>query len=373
MICAKCKIELPEGAKFCYMCGKKQTETSVTKKRSRGNGEGSAYKLPNGKWRAEVVLGWQDGKKIVKTKSGFATKKEALAYIPELRNTPIKSSPNITFAALYDLWSASHYARVSKDTENGYKASYKHCKPLYLLKFADLKTADLQAVVDGATYEKKVEGKWTAVPSGWKSKKEIKNLLAMLYGYALENDYCSKDYAEFIKLPPKPKSTKAAFNDIEISKLWRDYKNGSEFTGYMLIMIYTGMRFGELAKLTKDSVHLDNRYIIGGIKTDAGINREIPICEKIYPIVAKIYERTSEKLLDMHEKVFYNNFYVTLERLGIRKLSPHACRHTFATMMANANIQPAIITATAGHEDYSTTLQYTHIPLEEKLKAVNSL
>lgn len=341
--------------------------------KKRGNGEGSAYKLPNGKWRAEVVLGWQDGKKIAKTKSGFRNKKEALAYIPQLRTAPIKSNPNITLSALYELWSASHFKRISKDTENGYKASYKHLQSLYLLKFAELKTADLQAVVDNASYEKKVAGKWTTVPSGWKSKKEIKNLLSMLYSYAIENDYCDKNYATFVKLPPKPKSTKEAFSNDEIAKLWEDYASGSDFTGYMLFMIYTGMRFGELAKLTKDSVCLDQRYIIGGIKTDAGTDRQIPIANKIYPIVKAVCDRAECKLLDMHEKVFYSNFYATLQRLEIKRLTPHACRHTFATMMANANIQPAIITATAGHEDYSTTLQYTHIPLAEKLKAVNSL
>ena len=75
----------------------------------------------------------------------------------------------------------------------------------------------------------------------------------------------------------------------------------------------------------------------------------------------------------MHEKVFYNSYYVALVRAGVRRLNPHCCRHTFATLRAQAGIQPAVITETAGHEGYSTTMGYTHIQLSEKLKAVNSL
>ena len=75
----------------------------------------------------------------------------------------------------------------------------------------------------------------------------------------------------------------------------------------------------------------------------------------------------------MHEKVFYNLYYAVIEQLGIRKLNPHCCRHTFFTLMADAGVQPAVITETGGYEDYSTTMQYTHIKLEKKLEAVNRL
>ena len=34
-------------------------------------------------------------------------------------------------------------------------------------------------------------------------------------------------------------------------------------------------------------------------------------------------------------------------------------------------VAPAVITAILGHEDYSTTLGYTHISLDEKLAGVN--
>ena len=42
--CTKCKAELPDGALFCPMCGKKQT-ADQRKHRKRANGSGTIYKM----------------------------------------------------------------------------------------------------------------------------------------------------------------------------------------------------------------------------------------------------------------------------------------------------------------------------------------
>ena len=367
MICPRCKNEIPDKSKYCNMCGRKLVREQ--NRRTRGNGEGTVYQLPNGKWRAEVTLGWISGKRNVKTKSGFKTKKEALAALETLRQSPIATNDKIKFHEIYDLWSGQHYKNISKSTADGYRKAYQYAEPLHFYPFSHIKTADLQKVIDDAKYEKGKE----IYPAGYRVKSNIQSLFTNLYKYAIENDYVQKNYAEFVKLPPKPKSKKDAFTQQEIDALWRDYEAGNEFTGYILIMIYTGLRYGEISTIKKENIHLQERYMVGGIKTEAGIDREIPIADFLFPIIAKFYLAGNKKILEMHEKVFYNTFYETLERVGIRKLNPHCCRHTFATLMANKGIQPAIITETAGHEDYSTTLQYTHISLAEKLKAVNSL
>ena len=56
MNCRKCRKEIPDGAVYCQHCGVKQSVDRLPK--SRGNGQGSAYKLPNGTWRAAVCLGY---------------------------------------------------------------------------------------------------------------------------------------------------------------------------------------------------------------------------------------------------------------------------------------------------------------------------
>lgn len=334
----------------------------------RSNGQGTVFKRGN-TWTAQITLWTVDAagkkKRSYKTKGGFKLKRDALSYIGELKDAKTQNA-SITFNAMYVAWSTEHYKKIFKDAENGYRAAYAKCGGIYFKQFSELKAADLQEVVDSA---KSLDGKELSR----RSKADIKSLFNNLYTYAMKNDYCEKNYAKFVELPKKSKSKKDAFTKDEIDKLWKDYDSGNDFTGYILIMIYTGMRYGEISTIKKENIHLKERYMIGGIKTDAGIDREIPISEKIFPIVQKFYSRNEKKLLEMNEKVFYNSYYVATEKVGIRRLNPHCCRHTFFTLMSYAGVQPAVITETGGHEDYSTTMQYTHIKLDEKLEAVNRL
>jgi integrase len=359
MFCRKCHKEISD-TPYCQYCGSCQKKPSKKpSKRSRMNGEGTAYQLPNGKWRAEATVGWRevDGKKkrIVVTKSGFKYKREALAALAEISKKE-EHLPSYTFKQIYDKWSAVHFKTISNDSKYCYTSAYNHSSRLYNTLFRAIKTKELQDAVDSCK-------------AGWRTKKNMKTLYSLIYDYAMANDCCDKNYAKYIKLPPKPESTKDSFTGEEIKKIWQIYENGHRFAGYILIMIYTGMRYGELTTIQAKNVY--QNYMIGGIKTEAGKNRIIPLADKIIPIVSDLCG--SEKLIDMPEKKFYSEYYDTLARAGIRKLSPHSCRHTCATALAEAGVQPAIISQILGHTDYSTTMQYTHIQLSPMLEAVNQL
>lgn len=360
MICKKCKQEIPDGSIYCNHCGRKQISESKKGKKIRGNGQGSVFKLPNGTYRAVVTLGYFDGKRIQKTKSGFKSKKDALEYIPILRHD-YEEKKHIKFVELFTMWKDTHYKTIGKSKQSSYNTAYKRCEPLYFRDVATIKLHDMQEIVDQC-------------PGGYYPKQDIKVLMNHMFRYAKINEYCSVNYAEYIKLPPLDKSKKVAFNQQEIDGLWKDYENGHDFSGYILIMIYTGMRYGEISTILKENIYLDKQYMVGGIKTDAGKNRQIPIADKILPLVTKFYNKNSKKLLEMPEKKFYEEFKAAMERINARPiLTPHCCRHTFSTMMAENGVQPAIIKETAGHANYSTTLGYTHIPLNSKLDAVNKL
>lgn len=349
------------------------------KPKTRGNGQGTAYKLPNGKWRAEVTLGYETikdeetgkerKKRICKTKSGFKTKRDALAYIGQLRADAMEVNPRIQFRELYDKWSDTHFQTITKDTQNCYAAAYAHSKSLHYQVFADIKTQDLQAAIDECEL-------------GRRTKQNMKALWTCMYNYAIANDYISKNYAQFVKLPKKEESKKDAFTAEERDKLWKYYESGHDFAGYILIMIYTGMRYGEISKVLKADIHIKEQYLIGGIKTEAGKDRVIPLCKKILPVIKRltttdienVCSAKSEKLLDMSEKKYYCRVADALKGAGVRILPPHCCRHTTATALAEAGVQPAIIKAILGHTDYSTTMQYTHVQkLPEMLEAINKI
>lgn len=152
MKCKKCDKEISDDSIFCSFCGKKQITASLPRKpKVRGNGQGTVYKLPNNKWRAEITLGYkEDGTRIPKVKGGFKTKKDALEYLPTLRGTP-KEPKKINFKSLYDKWHPTH--RAGKSTLDGYKFAMKYFEPLWYVNILDIDIDDLQECVDDCPKE----------------------------------------------------------------------------------------------------------------------------------------------------------------------------------------------------------------------------
>lgn len=91
---------------------------------------------------------------------------------------------------------------------------------------------------------------------------------------------------------PKTQKRKETFTDAEISKLEAD---GSDTAKIILMLIYTGMRIGELFSLPAKDYHKD--YVVGGEKTEAGRNRIIPIRPEGIPYFAYFANKATGPLL----------------------------------------------------------------------------
>ena len=146
----------------------------------------------------------------------------------------------------------------------------------------------------------------------------------------------------------------------------------------ILIMIYTGLRIGELLLIKTADVDVANRTMKGGLKTAAGKNRIIPINKKILPFVAKRQAEGHEFLVVNYEnkQMKYWNYYeenwkIIMEQLGLEH-KPHDCRHTFATLMDNAGANKVSIKRIMGHASKDITDRiYTHKDIEELMKAID--
>ena len=108
-----------------------------------------------------------------------------------------------------------------------------------------------------------------------------------------------------------------------------------------LMLIYTGMRIGEMFSLPLSGYH--ETYVIGGEKTEAGRNRIIPIRPEGRAYFAEIAARADGDLLisgydgqKVAENFRKRDYYPMLEQLGIEKKPPHATRHTFASWAVSA-------------------------------------
>lgn len=363
MLCKKCRSEVNDSYKFCPFCGSSLTTTRKANPKSRANGTGSVYKLPNGKYKAEVTIAYyeQDGKlhRRKRTKT-FVKKKDAIAYLPILK-VQQEVQKRITLFELQKIYTGTKaYDKLSKSQKDKLGYAWKRLEPLYDYNIATLTIDDMQRTIDEAVK--------TYYPA-----RDMKVMLSHLYDIAIKREYVQYNKTEYIELPELSKSKRDAFTSDEINTLWEAYDSGNTFVAYILIMIYAGLRFGELATIKKENVHLDEHYAIGGIKTEAGIDREIAFADKIMPVVTELYNSSTDRLLSIGENSFYDKYHECINSLGIRDLPPHCCRHTYFTRLAVEGVQPAVITESGGHKDLSTTMQYIHIPLEAKLAAVNKI
>ncbi len=367
--CIKCGADLPQGALYCPMCGKKQTaQTNPEKKRtgrSRPNGTGSVYR--RGKtWECAIVLGYviqPDGKRkaIRPTKGGFKTKKEAMEYLPKLKEDRPRLTPT-----LYDLWEryqdSKKYTQLSASRKEKYAIAWRKLERLWFTKIDLLTTFDLQDTVNDQA-------------STFYTARDLKDLLSKLYQMALPDQYVKSNLAEYIELPELNAKKQEAFTAEEIAKLWTDYADGNWWTGYILLMIYTGMMPGELLGCQKDFIDWQGKQIRGaGKKTKERKETPIVLADVILPVLSDLCDHTAgDKLIKINKDNFYQIYYETLQRAGCRRLTPYSCRHTAATSLAMENIPPSVIQKVMRHAKFSTTEKYIHISIDPMLEAVNKL
>lgn len=366
--CRKCKSSMPDGARFCMDCGAALFETPATKKpkpKKRPNGTGTVTKRSNGHYQARVTLYYYigaDGKKHRKTRAAdFPTAAEAYKALATLKEEKTQSA---TLSALYEIYTSSKkYDALSENQKKRTGYAWRRLEPLHFADIAELTVDEMQTTIDEAV-------------STYYPAKDMKTLLSHLYNLAAQRDIVRENKTAFVELPEFTEPEKTALTDAEVDALWKDWTEHHEpLTGYLLIMLYCGLRYGEIATIRTENIHVSEGYMIGGIKTKAGKNREIPICNRIKPVISALMTDI-EHLMTIDKTTFYDSYKAIFSRCGLRDvLVPHSLRHTFFTRLAaDSTISGAVISAAGGHARYSTTVDnYVHIPLADKLAAVNKM
>ncbi len=166
---------------------------------------------------------------------------------------------NMTFEDAYKAWSDEHFRAVGEKGEEACKNAFKnHAIMLYNRKMRNLRTADYQEAID-------------ALDKAGKSRstiEKLQQLFGQLSRWAVREEISTTDFAQFVKLPQRDKAEKQTFSDEEIQTL---FNNDTDSTArIILILIYTGVRIGELFSVPKSDVDIQSGYMIGGEKTKTG-------------------------------------------------------------------------------------------------------
>ena len=334
-------------------------------------------------YRVRKTIGWDGDKQIRKTIGYFETRQQALQELALFNENPYDIDVrHITVDELHTKWQDEKYPKIAHKTQQVYNMCWNYCvnasfgkdnKSFIDMAFVDVRLNHLQSIVDG-------------MGNKWSAKKAFKILWHQLYDYAIKNDMNVRKYSEYIDIGKKTtKLERIPFEESEIDKFW-DNVDRMDFIDTILILIYTGMRIGELLDIKIKDVYLDEKYMRGGSKTEAGKNRIIPLHERIIPLVKKWYDKAievgSEYLIFNHEykQMLYWNYYhekweKIIEQLELdKKHKPHDTRHTFSTRMDRTPANKLCTKRILGHASKDITDKvYTHKDIEDLLEAVNYL
>ncbi len=309
------------------------------------NGYGSVYKLKDTRrrnpWVARKTVGFKDNGQAIRMFIGFyPTRTEAEKALATYNAKPYDKKT--TFGVCADRWFRSAESEMSESTKRIMNAAAKRCASLDGMKIADIRLGDMQEIVDRVSAS---------------VGKQTRTYLSKVFQYAVRNEVIPADrhqIVSFVRLSEDEGKTipRSVFTKEEIESVDDPLTK---------ILLYTGLRVGEMLDLREEDIHLEERWLfVRRSKTAAGI-RTVPICEKIVPCFSALPTDITYERFKRHFRQKYGHL-------------PHDTRHTFISMCADKGIDPRVTKSIVGHSgtDITETV-YTHIDLSVLLDAVNIL
>ena len=385
--CPECRHDVSDKALTCPNCGYPMNMPSSTKPRIRNgkptklpNGYGTIYKMSGkrsrpyramktDKWIIDPVTG--KSKQIRSTIGYYQSREDAMIALANYNENPYDiKADSITFSEVYEKWSENYFPTLSNPSSvRTVTAAYAYCNGLYDMRMKDIKVSHLEGTILNAQV-------------GDSTKSRIKSLFNMMYKYAVAHDIVEKDYASVMFAngnPIKRSRTKEVipFSQEEIFLLW-DNLDSIAFADMILIGIYSGWRPQELAILKVADIDIKVGTMLGGLKTDAGKNRIVPI----HPLIRPLIENRMKEATSMQSEFLFNDANgqqgtcMTYDKYRKRfekvmkylKLThrPHETRHTFITKAKACNVDEYILKLIVVHAiDDITEKVYTHRTIDQ--------
>lgn len=382
--CPECELPVSDKAAICPHCGyplKSNAKPYVkpTKRMRLPNGFGQISEIKNQplrkRFRAMVSVGKRaNGRPLVKSLkpvSYFETYNEAYLALAEYNRNPYDLDPGITLYQLFERWFEIIEKDVTVNTARNYRTTIKHIKPLHDREVKTIKISDIKTLIENPEMP-------------LQTRKRVKTMLTQLFAFGIERELLDRNVAAEYKLPPgtskkieRQKKHHIDYSEEEMAALWA---NKDDFIpSIILIQCYSGWRPQELGLILLKDVNITEWTFTGGMKTDAGRERTVPIHSCIRELVLWHYNRSKEaghKYLFMNEAKRKDNRAFSYEdfRHGYDKLSrrlhfnpehaPHDGRVQFVTMCKNADVDEYAIKYMVGHEISDITEKvYTRRPI----------
>lgn len=232
----------------------------------------------------------------------------------------------------------------------------------------------------------------TTVSKSYVDKMRV--MIHSLFTEAVENGFCEKNPSLRLKIPRVIEQPMEAFESTEVKEIlsFAVRYEKTRIATAIIVLLTTGIRRGELLGLRWEDLSGDtlriNRavYIENGkpcvqehlAKTSASL-RSLPLLPEVFYRLSVLphfgeYVFSTRNGTLMYPRNFsrdYKVFFTDLQQeTDVRYLSPHSCRHTFATMLLASGADVRTVQELLGHTNLKTTSRYTHSNIEAKRKAI---
>ena len=261
--------------------------TKKGKPKSKGNGQGTIYKMSNGKFRGQLTIGYNENGSPKRKSFTGKTKKEVSdkmkAFYVDNNRGLLPTDDKITLSKWFYTWLFTYRIHDLKPSSferyEGLYRNYIESSSIGKIKLIDLRTHHIQAYYNSLVAE---EGK---SPS---TIKTINKCLKSCLNQALKEGYITKNYCTLITLPKGSETSKETINIFTLEEqqtFMRECMNNKNGMLYILAL-GTGLRLGEILALKWTDINFKNNYIDinkaikSTYKIDSKGNREFQIIEQ---------------------------------------------------------------------------------------------
>ena len=351
----------------------------------RGRGEGSIYQRKDGLWCAQVTTGYSaTGKQQRKTVYG-ESKKEVQEKLLKEQQRILQGLPepsDMTLSVCVDYWlDATIKLKVRKSTLDRYRT---HCEWIKgeLGRVPVAQVSPFQVSTLYRTLSEKGLSEWDLHRVGER--------LRQILNHAVQFSLIPTNPAMKVPLPRPPRIDIRPMDREQVREFLSAAERDRLYPLYLLALD-SGMRQGEIFGLVWEKIDVDRGEVFV-VNTLTELRGHLEITEvktknsrrriKLTPsTVSVLQERRKEKGSLGHVKgtgqlvfpdseggflrksnVIRRSFKPLLKRVGLEGFRFHDLRHTMATLLLLAGVNPKIVSERLGHSSIRITLDtYSHV------------
>lgn len=333
--CPECDLPVSDKAIMCPHCGCPLTSQSPRlrkqkRRRKLPNGFGQITEIKNRNlrkpFRAMVTIGVNENgrpiQKMLKPDSYFETYNEAYSALVAYNKNPYELDSTILISDLYEKWLEEYSKTIeSASSLRSISAAWKRCSSVYNMRATDLRARHIKGCID--------------IAPSVSLKGRIKSVFNLMLDYALEYEIVDKNYARTFTLANDNPDVNGhiIFTDKEMDKIWENVH--LPYADLIIIQCYSGWRPQELGLIKIEDVDIENWTFRGGMKTEAGKNRTVPIHSKIRPLVKARYDEA----ISLNSEYLFNCTDTATHRSNL-KLTYDKYRHRFDKIRDQLELNP---------------------------------